>query len=74
MIFFNPGWGGLDYIQDTPPQDGMAIVFLPSLANDATAGGLQLESEESVHSFMQTQFRAVAENIGESALIIGAEV
>ena len=74
MIFFNPGWGGLDYIQDTPPQDGMGIVFLPSLANDATAGALQLESEESVHSFMQSQFRAVTENMYETALIVGSEV
>lgn len=73
MIMFDPGWGGLDYIQDTPPQDGMAIVFLPSLANDAIAGQLQLESEESTRSFMQSQFRAAAENMYESGLFVSAQ-
>lgn len=72
MIFFNPIWGGLDYIQDTPPQDGMAIVFLPSAASDPLAGQPQLESEESVRSFMQTQFRMAAENMSETGLLLGA--
>ncbi|MDE5832898.1 MAG: hypothetical protein K2H64_07940 [Desulfovibrio sp.] len=74
MIIFNPIWGGLDYIQDTPPQDGMAIVFLPSVVSDPLAGKPQLESEESVQSFMQSQFRAVAENMRETGLIVGSDV
>lgn len=69
MISFDPSWGGLDYIQDTPPEDGMAIVFLPSIANDALAGQLQAESESSARSFMQAQFRAAAENMRDSGLV-----
>ena len=72
MIAFNPFWGGLDYIQDTPPQDGMGLVFAPSVATDALAGRAQLESEESVQSFMQSQFRAAAENMWELGLIAQA--
>lgn len=74
MTGFDPVWGGLDYTQDTPPYDGMAITFLPSLVNDVTAGQLQLESEESVHSFMQTQFRLVSENFNDAGLMFSAGV
>ncbi len=63
MIVFDPHWGGLDYAFDTPAEDGFSITYLPSLANDALAGQLQLESEESVHSFMQAQFRMATENM-----------
>lgn len=63
MIGFDPYWGGLDYMFDTPPEDGLGITFLPSLAHDPLAGALQLDSEESVHSFMQTQFRMATENM-----------
>lgn len=63
MIGLDPYWGGLDYTFDTPPEDGFGISYLPSLANDALAGQLQLESEESVHSFMQIQFRMATENM-----------
>lgn len=63
MIGFDPYWGGLDYAFDTPPQDGFSISFTPSLAHDALAGQLQLGDEESVHSFMQTQFRMATENM-----------
>lgn len=69
MISFDPYWGGLDYTFDTPPGDGLAITYLPSLAHDITAGQLQLESEESVHSFMQTQFRMSAENMIGTGLV-----
>lgn len=69
MIAFDSYWGGLDYSFDTPPGDGFAITYLPSLANDSTAGLLQLDSEESVHSFMQTQFRMAAENMAGSGLV-----
>ena len=74
MISFDPHWGGLDYVQETPPGDGLGIIYLPSIAHDSTAGQLQLESEASVHSFMQLQFRAVTENMYGSGLIISAGV
>lgn len=74
MISFNPHWGGLDYTQDTPPWDGMGLVFLPSLAMDTTAGAPQLESEESVHQFMQSQFRAATENMYDSGLVVSSAV
>lgn len=74
MILFDPVWGGLDYTQDTPPYDGMAITFLPSIVNDQLAAQPQMESEASVRSFMQTQARAAAENMLESALFVGASV
>lgn len=63
MIGFDPYWGGLDYAFDTPPEDGFSIAYFPSIANDSLAGQLQLEAEESVHSFMQTQFRMATENM-----------
>lgn len=69
MITFNPDWGGQDVIQDTPPYDGMALVFLPSIVADVTGSIPQLDSENSVHSFMQTQFRISAENMNDSANI-----
>lgn len=72
MISFNPMWGGLDYVQDTPPGDGFAITFLPSIVSDVTAGQLQGDSEASVHSFMQQQFRMAAENMYDSGLVAHA--
>ena len=75
MISFNPHWGGLDYVQDSAPPDGFGLVFLPSLAIDATAGAPQLESEESVHQFMQTQFRSATENMYfDAGLIVSSAV
>lgn len=72
MHSFNPYWGGLDYIQDTPAEDGFALVFTPSLANDSVAGVLQLDSEASVHQFMQTQFRMATENLIGYGTIVSA--
>lgn len=69
MNSFNPWWGGLDYTFDTPPADGISISYLPSLVHDVTAGQEQLESRESVHSFMQTQFRMATENMIGNGLI-----
>lgn len=74
MIAFDPHWGGLDYVQDTPPGDGMGIAFYPSIVHDVTAGQLQLESESSVLSFMQLQFRAATENMYDSGLFVSAMV
>ncbi|MBD5641592.1 MAG: purine nucleoside permease [Desulfovibrio sp.] len=70
MISFNPHWGGLDYLQDSSPADGCGIVFLPSLASDATAAVPQMESEESVHQFMQSGFRAATENLYSAGLLV----
>lgn len=74
MISFNPLWGGQDYIQDSPPYDGLAICFLPSIVNDALAGVLQLDSETSCQSFMQTAYRVSAENMYDSGLIVSSMV
>lgn len=63
MITFDPYWGGLDYSFDTPSEDGFAISYYPSIANDVLGAIPQLDSEESVHSFMQTQFRLATENM-----------
>lgn len=72
MIGFNPYWGGLDYVQDSPPYDGLAISFTPSVVDDATAAMAQLDSESSVQSFMALQFRATAENMYDSGLVVSA--
>lgn len=69
MTTFDPVWGGLDYVQDTAPYDGMGISFLPSVVNDALAAQSQTDSEASVRSFMQAQYRAAAENLMETGLI-----
>lgn len=73
MIAFNPAWGGQDVIQDTPPHDGLGIVFLPSIVSDVVGSIPQLESESSVRSFMQNQFRAAAENFNDAGLVYSAQ-
>lgn len=72
MIAFNPAWGGQDVIQDTPPYDGMALTFLPSIASDVLGAVPQLDSESSSCSFMEAQFRQVAENLQDIGLICSA--
>lgn len=74
MISFNPFWGGLDYIQDSPPYDSLAITFEPSIAIDATAAVPQAESESSAMSFMTSQFRAAAENMYDSGLVYSSVI
>ena len=69
MIIFNPNWGGQDVIQDSRPADGMAISFTASIVNDVLGAVPQLDSENSVHSFMQSQFRAAAENMENSGVL-----
>lgn len=73
MLFFNPDWGGLEYVQDTPPPDSMSIAFLPSVANDSAAAQLQMDAQESTRSFMQSQFRAATENMYESGLVLSVQ-
>lgn len=73
MISFNPHWGGLDYIEeDSVPPDSFAIYFAPSIANDATAGALQMEAETSAQQFMQLGFRAATENMYGSGLFVSS--
>lgn len=74
MISFNPHWGGVDYFQDTPPNDRLGPVFTPSMAIDTTAAQPQLESQESAHQFMQSQYRAVTENVYDSGLIVSSTI
>lgn len=74
MHIFNSWWGGLDYIQDTPPEDGMGLVFIPSLASDSAAGALQLESESGSQQYMQARFKLAAENMLDMANIISANI
>uniref|UniRef100_UPI002637E4B1 hypothetical protein n=2 Tax=uncultured Desulfovibrio sp. TaxID=167968 RepID=UPI002637E4B1 len=70
MIALDPLWGGLDVVQDTPPGDALAISFAPSIVSDVTAAVPQLDSQASVQSFMQDQFRASAENMYDSGLVV----
>lgn len=70
MISFDPVWRGLDVVQDTPPGDALAITFAPSIVSDVTASMAQLDSEASVQAFMQDQFRASAENMYDSGLVV----
>ena len=74
MISFNPWWGGVDYVQDTPPYDGLCIEYVPSIANDYTAAFEQMQSMESAKSFMQAQFRRDAENMLDAGLIYSSAV
>lgn len=70
MIALDPLWGGLDVVQDTPPGDTLAISFAPSIVSDVTAAVPQLDAQASVQSFMQDQFRASAENMYDSGLVV----
>ena len=72
MISFDPAWLGLDVIQDSSPGDGLAVAYLPSIANDASAALDQLQSESSARSFMQDLFRSSAENMNNSGLVVSA--
>lgn len=74
MVSLNPYWGGLDYIQDSTPEDGGGIVFLPSLVSDVTAAVPQLEAIESVQQFLQSGFRASTENLYGAGLMISSGV
>lgn len=69
MLAFDPDFGGQNVIQDSPPFDGMAIVFVPSIVNDVTGSVPQLDSEASTRSFMQIQFRITAENMNDLGLV-----
>lgn len=69
MLAFDPDFGGQNVIQDSPPFDGMAIVFVPSIVNDVTGSVPQLDSESSARSFMQIQFRMTAENMNDMGLV-----
>lgn len=72
MIAFNPGWRGLDYVQDSAPPDGFAISFLPSIVSDSAAAIDQLDHESSALAFMQSAFRASAENMMDLGLVASA--
>ncbi len=72
MTGLNPWWGGVDYVLDTPPYDSLVISYTPSIASDVTASQVQLDSMSSAQSFMQSQFRAVAENMYDSGLVVSA--
>lgn len=74
MIAFNPWWGGIDIVQDTPPYDRLSIDYVPSIANDQTAASGQMMYMESTKSFMQTQFRQIAENMRDAGLIYSSAV
>lgn len=75
MIGFNPHWGGLDYVEeDSVPPDGFAITFVPSLANDAIAGILQMDYESGAMQDMQSQFKASTENMAGAGLMVSAFV
>lgn len=74
MTAFNPLWGGDEYIQDTPPYDGMSISFLPSIVNDSTAAQLQLDSQVSTQSFMESLFRISAKNMYDSGVVVSSIV
>lgn len=75
MISFNPYWWGNDYVEeDSVPPDSFAISFTPSIANDATAGALQLGWQESALQFLQSGFRASTENIQGAGLMVSSFV
>lgn len=74
MLTFNPDWGGQDIIQDSAPYDGLAIHFLPSVVSDVLGAVPQIDSETSAMSFMQTSFRAAAENMVDAGLIVSSSV
>lgn len=70
MFALDPYWGGINVVQDTPPHDALGITFAPSLVTDVTAAVPQLDSQASVQSFMEHQFRAAAENMYDSGLVV----
>lgn len=70
MIAFDPFFGGLNVVQDTPPGDALGISFTPSIVSDVTAALPQLDSQASAQSFMEHQFRASAENMYDSGLVV----
>ncbi|WP_165078477.1 MULTISPECIES: hypothetical protein [unclassified Desulfovibrio] len=70
MIALDPLWGGLNVVQDTPPRDSLGISYAPSIVTDVTAAVPQLDSMASVQSFTEHQFRAAAENMYDSGLVV----
>ena len=74
MITFNPYWGGQDVIQESLPSDGLVIAFSPSIVSDVLGAVPQLDSQSSVQSFMQSQFRATAENMNDAGLVFSSTI
>lgn len=72
MIFFDPITGIAPVVQDTPPGDALVISYMPSEFIDGTAAVAQLTDAASAASFMQNQWRAVAENMRDMGNVVSA--
>ena len=70
--FFDPITGIAPVVQDTPPGDALVISYMPSEFIDGTAAVAQLTDAASAVSFMQNQWRAVAENMRDMGNVVSA--
>lgn len=72
MVIYDPISQATAVIQKTPPDQVTVISYPPSLVSDSAAAVGQLTDSASTRSFMQNQWRAVAENMqGMGAIISG---
>lgn len=72
MILYDPISQASAVIQKIPPDQVTVISYPPSVISDGAAAVSQLTDSASTRSFMQNQWRAVAENMQGMGTIISA--
>lgn len=70
MVLYDPISQATAIVQKTPPDQVTVISYPPSVINDSMAAVGQLTDSASTRSFMQNQWRAVAENMQGMGTII----
>lgn len=70
MVLYDPISQATAIVQKTPTDQVTVISYPPSVINDSMAAVGQLTDSASTRSFMQNQWRAVAENMQGMGTII----
>ena len=70
MNIYDPMTQRTVVIQDTLPEDGHFLTFLPSEFSDITASADQLDSAASTRSSMQEQWSIISRNMNDIANIV----
>lgn len=72
MVLYDPISQATAVIQKTPPDQVTVISYPPSVSSDSTAAGGPLTDSAGTRSFMQNEWRAVAENMQGMGTILSA--
>lgn len=72
MVLYDPISQATALIQKIPPDQVTVIAYPPSLTSDSAAAAGPLTDSADTRSFMQNEWRAVAENMQGMGTIISA--